>query len=186
MSRLLGLRGLLSLPDRVPPSASVTLFLGTYTTRPTTMVYWAHLIENWDVSIRLPVPSKMLSVALFVPVGGYILHRLTSFPQPKNAVKVSPGLRCVPDGPLKTRVNELYPENGLGVACYADLPHGATKFTLLGPEDGRRVRIPWRYVRLILKRPSGCSNSWIQHSQHHLQGDWVAVNPPANPYSVLS
>jgi hypothetical protein len=135
-----GLRGLL-----LPNGRSPLFWAHTYIARPNTMVYWTHLIEIWDVNVRLPVPSKALSLVLFVPAAGYILHRLTTFPKPKNRVKVSPGLTCVPDGPLKTRIDELYPEDALGEAFYADLPYGKTKFSLLGPEDGRKVRIRWRY-----------------------------------------
>ena len=105
------------------------------------MADWTHLVETRDVSIRLPVPSRALSIALFVPAAAYLLHRLTTLPRPKNHIKVSPGLASVPAGTLKTRIDELYPENLLGEAFYADLPYGKTKFTLLGPEDGRKVCI---------------------------------------------
>lgn len=136
------------------------------------MIDWTHLVETRDVSIRLPVPSKGLSLALFVPTAAYLLHRLTTLPRPKNHIEVSPGLASVPAGTLKTRIDELYPENLLGEALYADLPYGKTKFTLLGPEDGRKVRIH-RYPRCcsIPTQQPDCSHSRIQYSQHYVQGD---------------
>ena len=53
---------------------------------------------------------------------------------------MSPGLASVPAGPLKARIDEVYPEKALGETFYADLPYGRTKFALSGPNHGRKAR----------------------------------------------
>ncbi|KAF8308822.1 alpha/beta-hydrolase [Clavulina sp. PMI_390] len=97
------------------------------------------MLETHDVTIK--VPSWQLAVALLIPTGGYLFRTLTRLPKPRNTIKTSHGLSEVPPSPLKTRIDEIYPEDALGKACYVDLPYGRTKYSISGPTDGRKVAL---------------------------------------------
>ncbi|KAF8308801.1 alpha/beta-hydrolase [Clavulina sp. PMI_390] len=84
--------------------------------------------------------SVSLAVALvLLPAAVYTLNVLTRFPEPLNYVKTSPGLRGLPAGELKTRIQQVYPESALGEAVYVSLPFGTSKYSISGPLGGRKI-----------------------------------------------
>lgn len=77
------------------------------------MTTWTQLLATRDVTIR--VPSLTVTLALLVPVGGYLLQQWTTLPSIKPPrERIYHGLKDVPAGPLKTRINEIYPEDIVG------------------------------------------------------------------------
>ncbi|KAF8308824.1 alpha/beta-hydrolase [Clavulina sp. PMI_390] len=89
--------------------------------------------------MTISVPLWPIAVALLIPTSAYLFLVLTHLPQPRNTIKTEYGLTWVAPGPLKTRIDEIYPEDALGKAFYAILPYGRTKYSISGPDDGRKV-----------------------------------------------
>ena len=104
-------------------------------------------------TVTLSIPSLPLALAVAIPIAGWALHLLTAVP-PAAASKlhISPGLASVPPGPLKTRIEEIYPEHLFGdEGGYAPLPLGRVKYALSGPKDGRKVSW-WCITPVVMDR----------------------------------
>ena len=93
--------------------------------------------------ISIPVPSASITLSVLLPFTAYLLHRATTFPSLDSLkLQISPGLYAVPQGPEKDRLELIYPEDLYGSeGGYAPLPYGRVKYSLLGPENGKKVDI---------------------------------------------
>lgn len=80
------------------------------------MVNWTRLVETQTqevtLSVRVPSVPLPLAAALLVPISGYFLHQWTTLPRVKSPKeRIYHGLKDVPAGALKTRIDEIYPED---------------------------------------------------------------------------
>ncbi|KZS94229.1 alpha/beta-hydrolase [Sistotremastrum niveocremeum HHB9708] len=97
------------------------------------------MVRYLDTSLP-PLSLGVIALGFLVPALISLPVVLNSLPTPSKP-KRRPGLKAAPEGPLKERALDIYPEDIHGPGAYAELPLGKVKYWIIGPEDGPPVTL---------------------------------------------
>jgi hypothetical protein len=75
---------------------------------------------------------------LLVPPLIFGTYLLVAFPSPPETLNLHPSLASLP---RTAKSWQIYPEDFYEGGSYVTFPHGRTRYWLLGPENGKRVRL---------------------------------------------
>lgn len=84
---------------------------------------------------RHPFHCFTLSILILPPLL-VVSYFLAFFPSPPAPITLHPSLASLPKD---AKSWEIYPEDFYPGGAYADLPHGKTRYWLMGPEKGRKI-----------------------------------------------
>jgi hypothetical protein len=131
-----------------------------------------------------PTPFHRLALVVLPPLF-LTVYLLASFPRPPTVPIIHASLAHLPSSSPSW---DVYPEDFYSGGAYANLPLGRARtlpictrvqmltqyltqvrYWLIGPEDGRRVRILVRSNITYLSRLLDCSDTWTFDSGHRLE-----------------
>jgi hypothetical protein len=87
------------------------------------------LLDIPQISPTIFLPLLILLMLWMTPLSSTSSHKR----------KVDGGIESSPNTQAKERLLELYPPDIHGPGEYVDLPHGRTRYWIVGPETGQKV-----------------------------------------------